>query len=74
MEDLFWTTLSLNGKQTEYHIIFDKEEYCFIPKGDTAPKFRFRREHDEWHGADEVSEGVKDDAIDALEQYLLRQH
>ena len=74
MEDLFWTTLSLNGKEAEYHIIFENEEYCFIPKGSSTPQYRFRREHDEWHSASQASEEVKDSAVDALERYLLRQH
>ena len=74
MEDLFWTTLSLNGRQEEYHIIFEDEAYCFIPKDSSMKTYRFRREHDEWLGADEESEGVKESAVEALEKYLMRQH
>ena len=74
MEDLFWTTLSLDGKEAEYHIIFQNEEYCFIPKESSLAKYRFRREHDEWHAADSKSEKVKDSAVEALEKYLMRQH
>lgn len=74
MEDLFWTTLSLNGEKTEYHIVFEDEAYCFIPKDSSQARFCFRREHDEWKGVDAASEKVKDTAVDALEKYLLRQH
>ena len=74
MEDLFWTTLSLNGNDTEYHIIFEEEEYRFIPKESSMATYRFRREHDEWQAVDAESEGVKDGAVDALERYLLSQH
>lgn len=74
MEDLFWTTLLENGKANDYHIVFEDEEYRFVPKGRTEPAYRFRREHDEWQGADEASEGVKEAAVEALEKYLLRQH
>lgn len=74
MEDLFWTTLNLDNKETEFHIIFENEEYCFVPKGSSMPKYRFLRQHDEWHAIDEASEKVKDGAVDALEKYLLRQH
>lgn len=74
MEDLFWTSLSLNGQQAEYHIIFEDEAYQFIPKESSQPTYRFKREHDEWLAADEASERVKDSAVDALEKYLLRQH
>jgi hypothetical protein len=74
MEDLFWTTLSLNGMQEEYHIIFENEEYCFIPKGFAQAKYCFRRGHDEWQAVDEASAKVKDTAVEALEKYLMRQH
>ena len=74
MEDLFWTTLSLNEQETEYHIIFQDEEYCFVPRESSMPTYRFKREHDEWHAADDESEKVKDTAVDALDKYLLRQH
>ena len=74
MEDLFWTTLSIDGKQSEYHIIFENEEYCFVPKDSSLATYKFKREHDEWHAADEASEKVKDNAVDALELYLMQQH
>ncbi|HEX8314406.1 MAG TPA: hypothetical protein VF609_05420 [Flavisolibacter sp.] len=74
MEDLFWTTLSLEGKEAEYHIIFEEEAYCFVPKESSMATYRFKREHDEWQAVDEESAKVKDGAIDALEKYLLRQH
>ena len=74
MEDLFWTTLFIDGKEASYHIIFENEEYCFIPKDSSLAKYKFIREHDEWHAADAASEKVKDDAVDALEKYLMRQH
>ena len=74
MEDLFWTTLSLNGKDAEYHIIFEDEEYRFIPKETSMATYKFRREHDEWHAVDKASEGVIDMAEEALEKYLFRQH
>ena len=74
MEDLFWTTLLQGGSQEEYHIIFENEMYCFIPKGATTARYCFRRGHDEWQSVDESSESVKDSAVEALEKYLLRQH
>lgn len=74
MEDLFWTTLSQNGKEAAYHIIFENEEYCFIPKDSSLASYRFKREHDEWQAVDVNSEKIKDEAVEALEKYLLRQH
>jgi len=74
MEDLFWTTLLVNGKNAEYHILFEEEEYRFFPKESSIATYRFKREHDEWLAADQASEEVKDMAVEALEKYLLRQH
>lgn len=74
MEDLFWTTLSLNGTNKEYHIIFEAEEYRFVPKESSQPTYSFRREHDEWQAVDAESEKVKDRAVESLEKYLMRQH
>ena len=74
MKDLFWTTLNLDRQNEEYHIIFENEEYCFIPKDSSQAKYRYKREHDEWQAVDNDSEQVKDSAVDALEKYLLRQH
>lgn len=74
MEDLFWARLNVNGQPGDYHIVFENDEYCFFQQGSLEPAFVFRREHDEWHAADAVSETVKDEAVDALEKYLLRQH
>ena len=74
MEDLFWATLNANGVPGDYHIVFDNDEYRFFQQGSLEPAFVFRREHDEWHSADAASEAVKDEAVDALEKYLMRQH
>lgn len=74
MEDLFWTTLSLNGKEAEYHIIFEDEEYRFIPKESSMATYRFKREHDEWQAVDAESQKVIDIAEEELEKYLFRQH
>ena len=74
MEDLFWTTLNLDGTEEAYHIIFENDEYCFIPQQSFHATYKFKREHDEWHAVDAPSEEIKDKAIDALEKYLLKQH
>lgn len=74
MEDLFWTTLNLDGSKKAYHIIFENEQYCFIPKDTSLANYCFRREHDEWHAIDAASEEIKDDAVEALEKYLMKQH
>lgn len=74
MEDLFWTRLNANGVPGDYHIVFENEQYRFYQQGGLEPSFTFRREHDEWRAANAASEAVKDEAVEALEKYLLRQH
>lgn len=74
MEDLFWARLNANGQPGDYHIVFENEAYRFYQQGSLEPAFVFRRQHDEWQAADAASEAVKDEAVDALEKYLLRQH
>ena len=74
MEDLFWTTISIEGKEAEYHIIFENEVYRFIPKESSMTTYNFRRGHDEWQAVDAPSEKILDIAEDALERYLMRQH
>jgi hypothetical protein len=74
MEDLFWTTIPIDGRQAEYHIIFEDEVYRFIPKESSMATYNFRRGHDEWQAVDEQSEKILDIAEEALEKYLMRQH
>lgn len=74
MEDLFWTRLNANGQPGDYHIVFENEEYRFFLQGSLTPSFVFRRSHDEWQATDAPSEAVKDEAVEALDKYLLRQH
>ncbi len=69
MEDLFWTTLSIDGKEERYHIIFENEEYCFIPKDASLATYKFSRGHDEEFevevddAAVEVEDVTEDDLI-----------
>ena len=75
MEDLFSTNLAVNNQNVSYRVVFDQEKYVFLPEGKTSfPSFSFRREQDEWHDQERVDPQLKKQAIDALENYLLRQH
>ena len=75
MEDLFSTSLAVNNQKVSYRVVFDQEKYVFRPEGDASfPSFSFRREHDEWHNQELADPQLKKQAIDALENYLLRQH
>lgn len=75
MEDLFSTSLAVNNQKVSYRVVFDQEKYIFLPEGGASfPSFSFWREHDEWHNQELSDPQLKKQAIDALENYLLRQH
>jgi hypothetical protein len=72
MEYLFSTHI----EDRPYRIVFDKEKYIFLPDADDGggTSFSFRREHDEWHAVENISDEIKSAAIDALDRYLMKQH
>ena len=76
MESLFRTNIRVNDKNVIYQVFFDKEKYIFLPAANDKeqPSFSFKREHDEWHDQESVSPQLKNQAINALENYLLAQH
>ena len=76
MELLFTTTLNVNDRPFVYEVHFDNEKYTFSPEASTTKpgSFSFKREHDEWHDEDIISPQLRQQAIDALEKYLLAQH
>ncbi|HTM92780.1 MAG TPA: hypothetical protein VL095_10190 [Flavisolibacter sp.] len=76
MEDLFSTNIAVNSENVNYRVIFDSEKYVFISEADNKafPTFSFRREHDEWLDQELLPPDIKNQAIDALDKYLLKQH
>ena len=76
MESLFVTNINIDDKNTRYHVYFDHEKYIFLPepKADDLPTFSFKRENDEWHDQNQIAPGLKDQAIEVLESYLMKQH
>lgn len=74
MEQLFTTQLNQGGSTMAYRVAFAEEQYHFIPDGMQGSAFALRREHDEWHPVEPLPEEVLQQAIAALEQYLLQQH
>ncbi|OLY91024.1 hypothetical protein SAMN05444008_113101 [Cnuella takakiae] len=74
MEELFTTQISQGAGSMAYRVVFDQEQYQFIPNGFEGSSFAFRREHDEWHPVEPLPETVQDQAVEALEKYLLSQH
>jgi hypothetical protein len=76
MEDLFSTNIAVNNKNVNYHVIFDNEKYVFFPEADNKsfPSFSFKREHDQWLDHELLHSDIKKQAVEALDNYLLRQH
>jgi hypothetical protein len=75
MEDLFTTSIMINDQPVRFRVVFDEEKYEFISEEATgSPAFSFRREHDEWVDEQAVSPEIKNQAIEALEKYLMKQH
>jgi hypothetical protein len=76
VEDLFSTNIAVNNENVNYHVIFDNEKYVFLSEANNKafPSFSFRREHDEWRDQELLPTDVKQQAVDALEKYLLKQH
>ena len=74
MENLFTTQLRQGGGTMAYQVVFDNEQYQFIPDGMQGSAFALKREHDEWHPVEPLPHEVQQQAVAALEQYLLQQH
>jgi hypothetical protein len=76
MEDLFSTNIAVNNENINYRVVFDNERYVFLSEADKKvfPTFSFRREHDEWLDQELLPPDISKQAVDALENYLLKQH
>lgn len=76
MENLFSTNISVNEKNGVYNVVFEDDKYVFLPEANDKelPSFSFKRENDEWHDQELVAPELKNQAVNALENYLLSQH
>ena len=75
MENLFSTNIAVNNQNFIYRVVFDKEKYVFVSEAGNKefPTFSFKRYHDQWVDQELLPTEIKDQAIDALEKYLLKQ-
>jgi len=75
MENLFSASLTVNDQKVNYRVIFDNENYVFLSQEDNKefPRFSFKRQHDQWVDQERLPAEIKDQAIDVLENYLLKQ-
>lgn len=76
MEDLFSTTIAVDNQNMTYRVVFKDDRYTFVSEAanKSFPTFSIKRENDEWHDQELLPPELKKQAVDALEQYLLRQH
>ena len=76
MENLFSTDIAINGQHVSYRVFFDNEKYFFRPESENKgfPFFSLKREHDEWHDQEMLNPDIREQAIEELEKYLLKQH
>lgn len=76
MENLFSTNIAINNENVNYRVTFDHEKYMFLSEANNKsfPSFSFRREHDQWLDQELLPSDIKEQAINALDKYLLRQH
>ena len=75
MDTLFTTSIIINGESKSYDVSFANETYIFtLDSEDNAPAFKLRREEDEWKLEGNLTEISRQQAIAALDSYLLSQH
>ncbi|MBA2746558.1 MAG: hypothetical protein H0U44_10065 [Flavisolibacter sp.] len=76
MVDLFKTNLVIQKQSIPYRIRFENEAYRFSPEEGAADEksFILKREHDSWVEATQLPPDLKNQAVEALEKYLLQQH
>ena len=75
MDILFTTSVIIDGQSNDYRVTFADDAYVFTPDADTgAPTFRIRRDEDLWKLDGNLSDISRQQAVSALESYLLSQH
>ncbi|HZF64262.1 MAG TPA: hypothetical protein VEZ55_07260 [Chitinophagaceae bacterium] len=76
MEALFTATINVDNTTSVYEVIFDEEQYLFLPHAGNhqLPRFGIKREHDSWVEQQPLNSQLKTQAVNALENYLLSQH
>ena len=73
MQPLFSTELTINNQPVLYHVVFEKDQYEFLPEDTEKEAFSFIRKHDEWQELGIIEPQLKSQAIEKLEAYLLAQ-
>ncbi len=74
MEPLFSTDIIIEGQNKLFNVRFHDEEYHFEPEDGVGETFSLKRESDEWKTAGAPAPIAQQQAISALDHYLLSQH
>jgi hypothetical protein len=74
MEPLFTADIIVEGQNKLYNVTFHDEQYHFDPEDGTGPAVQVWREDDEWKVTGPLAEIAQQQAVSALEHYLLSQH
>jgi hypothetical protein len=76
MENLFSTNLTIEGQNLPYKVVFEDDRYVFLSEDHASAyaSFFFKRENDEWQSMDALPPEIRDQALEALEDFLLKQH
>ena len=74
MEPLFSADIIVNGEYKLYNVFFRDDAYHFQSEDGSSPAFHVKREDDEWKTKGSLAPIAQQQAISALEHYLLSQH
>jgi hypothetical protein len=74
MEPLFTAEIIINGQNQHFDVSFHDEQYHFQPSEPTLQAFAISRTEDEWKVNGALPEIAQQQAIAALDRYLLSQH
>ncbi len=74
MEPLFSADIIVNGENKLYTIFFRHEQYHFEPEDGQGEALNIKRENDEWKVEGALAPIAQQQAVSALEHYLLSQH
>ena len=74
MEPLFTADVIIEGQNKLFNVTFHDEQYYFSPEDGDGQPFSIKRENDEWKITGTLAPVAQQQAVSALEHYLLSQH
>ena len=74
MEPLFTADIIVDGENEAFDVFFHNDSYHFKPENGRAEFFSISRINDAWKVQGTLAEIAQQQAIAALDRYLLSQH